>query len=1094
MTRLTIFLMAVLMAFSTDIAAQKKSKNKSDDKEFTYSSDLVSGLNVRGIGPALTSGRIADLAVNPSNPFEYYVAVASGGVWKTTNAGTTYEPIFDSHGSYSIGCVSIAPSNEHVVWIGTGENNNQRSVAYGDGVYKSEDGGATFKNTGLKESEHIGNILIHPTDQNTVYVSAYGPLWSEGGERGVYKTTDGGENWELILEISKDTGVSEIAFDPRNPEVIYAAAHQRRRHVYTYIDGGPETALYKTENGGKDWNKLENGLPAGDMGRIGIAVSPANPDVVYAIIKATDGGGFYRSSNRGASFSKMSDYSTSGNYYQEIICDPYDEDKVFSMNTWLHHTEDGGKTFNKTGEKSKHVDNHCIWIDPKNSDHWIVGCDGGLYETHNHATDWAYKPNLPVTQFYRVAVDQAEPFYNVYGGTQDNNTQGGPSRTLNNAGILNQDWIITNGGDGFEPQVDPSNENIVYGQAQYGWLIRYDKKSGQRMGIQPQPRDGEAAYRWNWDAPLLISPHKPERLYFCANKVFKSDNRGDSWEVISEDLSRNEDRNTFKTMDRVWGIDAVMKNKSTTIYGNIVAFDESAKKEGLLYAGTDDGLIHSKDGDGNWAKMSSFPGVPDRTYVNQVLASVHDDNTVFAVFNNHKNGDFKPYVLRSNDKGASWISISGNLPERGSVYSIAQDHVNKDLLFAGTEFGLFFTVNGGEEWTQFTNGIPTVAIRDIALQRRENDVVCASFGRGFFIVDDYTALRELTPELLEKEAHIFTIKEALMYVETNPQGGRGKGSQGESVYTAPNPEFGATFTYYVKEKPETLKEKRQKAEKDIKKEGGDVFYPTKEEIRAEAEEEKPYLLFIVKDDAGNEINKMKTGANKGINRMTWNYRYATTSPVSLKSEEVGRYSSADNGQLALPGIYTVELWQAVNGELTKLAEPAKFNVELLNNTTLPATDKNALLAFQKEVQELRRSVYGAATVIGETEDRLRHIKGAVLQVPGVPLAMMAEVKAIEAEMTKLKYDMYGDYEISKHEFETNKGIESMVGYVIYQLWYTTSAPTDTQRDQITRARKAYTPWLAELKEQIKRVEVLEAKLLELRAPYTPYRGGDWKED
>ncbi len=1098
MNRLTLILVSTLFIFSNHLSAQKKNKSKTEDKEPTYSSSLVSGIGVRGIGPALTSGRIADLAVNPNNSFEYYVAVASGGVWKTSNAGTTYEPIFDSQGSYSIGCISIAPSNEHVVWVGTGENNNQRSVAYGDGVYKSEDGGASFKHMGLKESEHIGKILIHPTDQNTLYIAAYGPLWSDGGERGVYKTVDGGENWELILEISKDTGVSDVVFDPRNPEVIYAASHQRRRHVWTYIDGGPETAIYKTENGGKDWKKLENGIPAGDKGRIGLAVSPANSDIVYAIVKATENGGFYRSINRGASFTKMSGHQTSGNYYQEIICDPYDEDKVFSMDTWLHHTEDGGKTFKKTGEKSKHVDNHCIWIDPQNTDHWLVGCDGGIYETWNHAGDWQFKPNLPVTQFYRVAIDQAEPFYNVYGGTQDNNTQGGPSRTINNAGILNQDWIITNGGDGFEPQVDPTDENIVYGQSQYGWLVRFDKKSGQRIGIQPQPREGEAAYRWNWDAPLLISPHNPQRLYFCANKVFKSDNRGDTWEVISEDLSRNEDRNKLKVMGRVWGIDAVMKNKSTSIYGNIVAFDESPISSELMYAGTDDGLVQVAegitDGAASWTKMSSFTGVPDRTYVNQVLASMHEKNRVYAVFNNHKNGDFKPYVLRSNDKGKTWNSIVGNLPERGSVYTIAEDHVNPNLLFAGTEFGLFFTVNGGEEWTQFTNGIPTVAIRDIAIQRRENDVVCASFGRGFFIVDDYAPLRELTPELLEKEAHIFEVKKALMYIESNPIGLSGKGSQGESFYNAPNPEYGAVFTYYIKEKPETLKEKRNKSEKEIKKENGDVYYPSFDEIRAEAEEEKPYLLFIIKDVDGNEVKKIKTDAKKGINRITWNYRYSSTSPVSLQAEEIGRYSSSDDGQLALPGAFTVELYQSINGGLTQLHEPKRFEVELLNNTTLPAENKRELLAFQKEVQELRRSVSGASTIIGETEERLSHIKAAIEQVPGVSLDLMKNVKAIESEITLLKYEMYGDYEISKHDFETNKGIQSMVGYVIYQLWYTTSAPTDTQRSQIESAQRLYEPWLTRLKGQIVEVESLEGILSSFSAPYTPNQGRDWKKN
>ncbi len=420
-------------------------------------------------------------------------------VWKTSNSGNTYQPIFDGQGSYSIACVTIDPNNPHTIWVGTGENNNQRSVAYGDGVYKSEDGGASWQNVGLKSSEHIGNIIVHPTHSDVVYVAAYGPLWSEGGERGLYKTEDGGKTWKNILSIDEHTGISEIVMDPRNPDVIYAAAHQRRRHVFTYVGGGPSSGIHKSTDGGKTWTKLSSGLPSATMGRIGLAISPVNPDYVYAIIEAEkDQQGFYRSTNRGASWTKMSKHKTSGNYYQELYCDPVDVDKVFSMDTWLHHTEDGGKTFVETGEKNKHVDNHCMWIDPQDTKHWIVGCDGGIYETWDHAANWQYKPNLPVTQYYKVAVDNASPFYNVYGGTQDNNSMGGPSATMTNHGIRNSDWYITNGGDGFESAIDPVDPNIVYAQSQYGWLVRYDKVTGEKVSIQPQPKAGEPGLRWNW--------------------------------------------------------------------------------------------------------------------------------------------------------------------------------------------------------------------------------------------------------------------------------------------------------------------------------------------------------------------------------------------------------------------------------------------------------------------------------------------------------------------------------------------------------------------------------------------------------------------
>ncbi|HBW85273.1 MAG TPA: glycosyl hydrolase, partial [Crocinitomicaceae bacterium] len=489
------------------------------------------------MGPALTSGRVADIAVHPKNKDKWFVAAASGGLWYTTNHGITFSPIFDNYGSYSIACVELAPSNPNTVWVGTGENNNQRSVAYGDGVYKSLDGGKSFVNMGLKTSEHIGNIIIHPTDENTVWVAAYGPLWSSGGERGVYKTTDGGKTWERTLFVSEETGIAEIAIDPENPMVLYASAHQRRRHEWTYIGGGPESTLYKSTDGGKTWREISAGLPKQDMGRVGIAVAPSDPNFVYAIVEARYGkAGVYLSTNKGESWSMQGDFNTSGNYYQEIMIDPLNKKKVFAMDTYLHHSEDAGKTFVMTGESNKHVDNHAIWIDPDNTDHWIVGCDGGVYETYTHAKEWKYYSNLPIIQFYKVTTDNATPFYNIYGGTQDNNSMGGPAATTNVAGILNSDWYITNGGDGFESACDWSNPSIAYAQAQYGWLVRYDKVSGEKVPIQPMPGKGEDPYRWNWDAPLIVSSHDPSVLYFAANKLFKSNNRGDDWSTISPDL------------------------------------------------------------------------------------------------------------------------------------------------------------------------------------------------------------------------------------------------------------------------------------------------------------------------------------------------------------------------------------------------------------------------------------------------------------------------------------------------------------------------------------------------------------------------------
>ena len=1088
------FLLLIAVLTTAQLDAQRKKDKGGDSDEYWLTSGQISGLDFRCIGPALTSGRVVDLAVNPDNHNEYYVGVASGGVWKTTNHGVSFQPIFDNEASYSVGCITMDPNQSSTLWVGSGENNNQRSVAYGDGVYKSVDAGRSWKNMGLKESEHISKIIVHPDNSDVIYVAAYGPLWSDGGDRGIYRSMDGGETWENLHNVSEKTGAADLIMDPTNPDILYAAYHQRRRHVFTYIGGGPESAVYKSTDGGETWQEAMSGLPQGKMGRVGLAVSPADANVVYAIIEAEgDAGGFFRSTNKAGTWSKQSGYKTSGNYYQEIICDPYDVNKVFSMATWLHHTEDGGQSFVPTGETNKHVDNHCIWIDPNDTDHWIVGCDGGLYETYDHAHTWEFKANLPITQFYKVSIDYDEPFYNVFGGTQDNNSQAGPARTLNNAGILNSDWYITVGGDGYETQVDPTDPNIIYAQWQYGGLIRFDKQSGERIGIKPQPGKGEAAFRWNWDSPLLISPHDHKTLFFCANKVFKTTDRGNSWKAISPDLTRQIDRNQLEVMGEVQSPDVVMKNKSTTIYGNIVAFDQSPVNPNLLYAGTDDGLIQvSEDGGDNWRKIGSFPGVPSLTYVNMVWASQHDENVVYAAFNNHKRGDFKPYLLKSSDKGKTWSALQNNLPERGTVYAVAEDHVEPNLLFAGTEFGCFTSVDGGANWVQLSAGLPTICVRDMAIQKRENDLVLGTFGRGFYVLDDYTPLRKLSKDLMDQDAAIFPIKTALAYVESNPLGLRGVGSQGASMYAAPNPEFGATFTYYVKESPKSPKALRQEKEQEAKDAGRAIDYPTYEEFVLEDTYESAYLLFVVKDANGSEVRKMKRPASTGVQRATWNLRYPATSPIELSQGEVGRYSNPNEGPLALPGQYTVELWQADNGVFTQLVDATPFEVQALENSSLDRQTE-ANIAFKREVQELRRKLLGSGNQQGELDGRLHHIKTAIQTYPGADLAWMEEVKALEALSHDIGMAMWGDSHKSRRDVETVPGTGMRVENIVWNTWYSTSDPTTTNKDQYALAQEEYASIRTQLDALKARVETLEAALDGKNIPYTPSRP-DWKKD
>lgn len=1076
------FLLMLLLLVPTTTWADEK------EEEDLMSPGTFSGLALRNIGPALMSGRISDIAVHPEDRSVWYVTVACGGVWKTVNAGTTWTPIFDDQPSYSIGCVAIDPLNPFTVWVGTGENNSQRSVGYGDGVYKSLDGGKHWKRMGLENSGHTGKILIDPRDSKVVYVAAQGPLWSAGGDRGLYKTVDGGETWTCVLEISENTGVSDMVFDPRDPDVLYASSYQRRRHVWTLISGGKESAIYKSVDAGATWKKLEGGLPSGHVGRAGLAVSPIRPDVVYALIEASgDAGGFFRSTDAGANWEKRSGYrTTSGQYYQEIYCDPFVFDRVYSMDTRMMVTNNGGKTFSTVGEKFKHVDNHALVFDDRDPEYLLAGCDGGVYESFDRGKTWNFKANLPITQFYKLCVDNELPFYNVYGGTQDNNTQGGPSRTRNVHGIRNSDWFITVGGDGFEPQVDPLDPNIVYSQSQHGVLSRYDRRSGERTGIQPQPEKGEEALRWNWDAPLLISPHLNTRLYFAANRLFRSDDRGDSWNAVSPDLTRRIDRNKLKVMGAVQSVDAVAKSKSTSYYGNIVSLTESPLLEGLIWVGTDDGLIQvSSDSGGTWQEIGSFPGIPELSYVADLEASLHSADRVYAAFNNHKMGDFAPYIMKSDDRGKTWTSVAGDLPERGSVWALAEDHVDENLLFAGTEFGVFFTLDGGAQWIRLKGGVPTIAMRDLEIQRRENDLVCASFGRSFYILDDYTPLRGLTKKMLDQEAVLFPVKKALMYIKARPLGGREKASQGDAFFTAPNPPFGAVFTYHLKEGLKTRKKRRQETEKKVVKEEGEISYPTWDELRLEDREQKPEIILTVKDPSGEVVRRITGPTGKGFHRVAWDLRYPAFTPAKLGDQ--------GSGPMAVPGTYTVELSQRVDDLLTPLGEAQAFEAVPLEIATLPAEDRAELLAFQRKLGRLQRAVLGAGRAVDEAMDRVKHIKKAAEATPGAENDFKEQARKLELRLLDLKVQLNGDPTLERRMEPTPPSIVSRVQRAVRSHWNSsTSAPTATQRRAYEIAGEAFTKVLEDLtlleEQDLKQLEeALESEL----APWTPGRIPRW---
>lgn len=1079
----------LLLLFCESVFAQQKSAD--------LTSDSFSNLSFRSIGPAVTSGRISDFAVNPLNKSEYYVASSAGGVWKTINRGITFTPVFDGQGSYSIGCVTLDPSNPAVVWVGSGENNNQRSVSYGDGVYKSEDGGKSWKNMGLKNSEHISEVVVHPTDPNTIYVGAYGPVWSEGGDRGVYKSTDGGSTWTCVKSVSAYTGCNDLVMDPRNPNVLYAAFHQRMRKVFTYIGGGPESAIYKTIDGGATWKKLEGGLPSGEIGRMGLAISPVNPDVLYTVVEAKDDkGGVYRSINKGASWEKRNPFSSSGNYYNEITCDPINVDRIFITDTYYKVSHDGGKTVSNLGELNKHIDNHCIWIDPTDNNHLLVGCDGGVYESYDFAGTWDFKSNLPVTQFYKVATDNDYPFYGVHGGTQDNLSLGGPSRTTSANGIVNADWYVTSLGDGFESQVDQSNPNIVYAQSQYGGLNRYDRKSGEYVFIKPIEKEGEEAYRWNWDAPLLISQHSNTRLYFGANKLFRTDDRGDSWTVISPDLSRQLDRNKFELMGKVWSVDAIAKNQSTDIFGQTTTVAESKLDQNLLWVGTDDGLIHlTTDGGKNWTKFDNLPGVPAQSYVHQIISSLHDKNTAYVCFNHHRYGDFKPYVLKTSDAGKTWKPIQSNLPARGSVYSIAEDHVDPNLLFVGTEFGVFFSNNGGQQWIQLKAGIPTIAVRDIEIQRRENDLVLATFGRGFYILDDYSPLRNFKKEDMSKAAIVFPVKESVMFIERFPLGLRDKGHLGSSYFSTPNPKVGAVFTYYLKDDIKKLKEKRQDAEKSKYEKKQKVSYPTIDSLRAEDNQVDPYLLFTIKDQSGSVVRNLKAGTKKGLQRIVWDFRFNTPAPV------VGRYKPAPDqlfggeelGAIVAPGEYSVSLSKFEEGIVTELAGPVKFTCKLLDQNSLP-TDMNANASFAKKVSRLRKAVSACSDLLNGMDSRIKNVNLAIHDMSAPAKALLEKSYSVSRELIDLKLKLFGDQTKGSREFETLPAINERVSGAESVIAGTTNKIPKTYLDSYATAAKQFTDVLASMKKTNTTLLQLEQELEMNNAPYTPGRWPEWKEE
>ncbi len=1083
------------LLFAIPTLAVAAEGNDSEKVEPGFNEQTFKGLELRSIGPAFMSGRIADIAIHPGNRHTWYVGVGSGGIWKTNNGGTSWEPIFDDQGSYSIGCVTIDPNRPETIWVGTGENVSGRHVGYGDGIYKSLDGGGSWKKMGLKNSEHIGMIRVDPRDSNVVFAAVQGPLWSAGGDRGLFKTIDGGETWEKVLGGGDYTGVNEVHMDPRNPDILYAVTWQHLRNVAALMDGGPETGIHKSADGGATWRELTEGLPKEDMGKLGMAVSPIDPDVVYAGIElARRTGGFYRSEDGGETWEKRSDYVAGGtgpHYYQEVFASPHKLDLLYHMDVRLHISEDGGKNFTKTMRGNKHSDHHALAFVSDDPDYLLVGTDGGLYESFDKGETWRYVSNLPVTQYYKVSVDYDEPFYNVYGGTQDNNTQGGPSRTDNLHGIRNSDWHVILGGDGHQPAADPTNPDIVYAEWQQGNLTRYDRRTGESVYIQPQPEKGEDMERYNWDAPILISPHQSSRLYFASQRVWRSDDRGDSWTAISSDLSRGLDRLTLSMMGRKWSYDAPWDLLAMSKFGTVTSLAESPLVEGLIYGGTDDGLIQiSEDGGGSWRQIDSLPGVPDFFFVNDIKADLFDADTVYISVDNHKAGDFKPYVLKSNNRGRTWRSIAGDLPDRHLVWRLAQDHVKSDLLFLGTEFGVFFTVEGGGKWVKLTGGTPNIPYRDLAIQKRENDLVGATFGRGFYVLDDYSPLREVTQSLLQEGTVLFPVRTTRWYVPRRPLGcdrDNCVSSHGDSMFTTPNPSFGAVFTYYLAEEIRSKKDQRREREKPLEKEGKDTPFPGWDVVMEEALEDAPAMILTVRDSEGDIVRHVEGPVKAGFHRVAWDLRYPETDPWKPEDPTDEPYI-APAGVLAAPGTYTVSFGKRVDGKLVDLDQIRTFEVKSIREPTLTRSSQDDRVVFARRVDELKRAAAGSVSAIDELVQATVAMKSALVRSTA-DASLYDEANSIGQQAGRLKDRLTTNEERQKlgdYGPVTIKHRVDVAGFGARRQVY---GPTVTQERSLAIAEEEFKEISTTLDRLIDQdFAALKDKLDAAGVPWTPGRG------
>ncbi|MFQ6045549.1 MAG: WD40/YVTN/BNR-like repeat-containing protein [Gemmatimonadales bacterium] len=964
----------------------------------------VAPLEWRELGPAVTGGRIADIAAVESKPSVFYVGTASGGLWKTENHGASWTPLFDDQPTASIGDVTLAPSNPNIVWVGTGEPQNRQSSPWGNGVYRSTDAGRTWKHMGLEETRHIGRIVIHPTNPDIVFVAAAGHLWGPNPQRGIYRTRDGGATWKLVLYVDDNTGAIDLAMDPGDPNTLFAAMYQRRRTGFGFNGGGPGSGIYRTLDGGESWHELTEGLPEGDKGRIGLDVYRRDGNLVYAVVEADPRdptrrrfgqpsgprerkSGVFRSTDRGETWERMSETNPRPMYYSQIRIDPNNPERIYVLGTQLFVSDDGGKTFRDDGAATIHVDHHALWIDPSDSDHLLIGNDGGVAASFDGAATWHMYLNLAIGQFYQIGVDTRDPYY-VCGGLQDNSSWCGPSRTFSRYGIRNGDWFDVWGGDGFYNLIDPDDPTILFTESQGGNLGRVDLTTGEGARIRPVPRPQpgengeEREYRWNWNTPIVISSHNSSTIYMGANVLLRSRDRGQSWEEMSPDLTKQLDRKELEIMG-VKGSEPVMSaNDGISSYGNITSISESPLNAQVIYVGTDDGNVQvTRDGGATWSQVSSrISSLPERTYVSRLVASKHAEGRVYATFDGHRNDDYAAYAYVSEDFGQRWQRITKGLPQGWSVNVIAEHHGNPDLLFLGNEVGVYFSTDRGRQWTRLKNNLPTVPVDDIVIHPRTNDLVVGTHGRSIWILPDITPLEQLSPELLAADAHLFEVPDATMCSI------RGGWPFLGPSYQAANPPVGAMIRYY-------LREDLEPAEPAVA-EGG-PGRRTRSERGAQDGEEEPKVELVITDARGERVRDLEGPTKAGIRQVVWDLRMNPAFERE-EGEEGGSFFGPPRPPRVLPGTYTARLEVGGKTYTTEIAVHGDPRIEISD------ADRMARQEALLSLHTLAGPIHDATQAVGRLSRQLADVNGLLEEHGKAPETLSETVKHLRQDLDTLR--------------------------------------------------------------------------------------------